>query len=110
MLIGRLEAAMGFVSRMFFQMHSLGEFFTILDTQSAVRDRPGARDAGVLRGAVAFEQVTLSYHGRRPAVTDLAFTAEAGQTVALVGRPGVAKSSSMALISRRWAPHEGPPL
>src|SRR3546814_15363700 len=65
MLIGRLEAAMGFVSRMFFQMHSLGEFFTILDTQSAVRDRPGARDAGVLRGAVAFEQVTLRSEARR---------------------------------------------
>src|SRR3546814_3851678 len=97
---------MGFVSRMFFQMHSLGEFFTILDTQSAVRDRPGARDAGVLRGAVAFEQVTLSYDGRRPAVTDLAFTAEAGQTVALVGPTGSGKSSSMALLSRLWDPRD----
>ncbi|MFC3674826.1 glucan ABC transporter ATP-binding protein/ permease [Ferrovibrio xuzhouensis] len=107
MLIGRLEAAMGFVSRMFFQMHSLGEFFTVLDTQSAVRDRPGARDAGVLRGAVAFEQVTLSYDGRRPAVTDLTFAAEAGQTVALVGPTGSGKSSSMALLSRLWDPQSG---
>jgi len=107
MLIGRLEAAMGFVSRMFFQMHSLGEFFAVLDTQSAVRDRLGARDAGILHGDVAFEQVTLSYDDRRPAVTDLSFTVAAGQTVALVGPTGSGKTSSMALLSRLWDPQSG---
>jgi ATP-binding cassette subfamily B protein len=107
MLIGRLEAAMGFVSRMFFQMHSLGEFFDVLDTQAAVRDRPGARDAGTLRGDVVFEHVTLSYDDRRPAVTDLEFAASAGQTIALVGPTGSGKTSSMALLSRLWDPQSG---
>ena len=107
LLINRLEAAMGFVSRMFFQMHSLGEFFEVLDTEAAVRNRPDARIAGTLKGAVTFDQVTLSYDDKRPAVTDLSFDIEAGQTVALVGPTGSGKSSTMALLSRLWDPQSG---
>ncbi|WP_341894435.1 glucan ABC transporter ATP-binding protein/ permease [Ferrovibrio terrae] len=107
MLIGRLEAAMGFVSRMFFQMHSLGEFFQVLDTESAVREKPNARDIGTLKGTVVFDHVTLSYDDKRPAVTDLSFEIEAGKTVALVGPTGSGKSSTMALLSRLWDPQSG---
>lgn len=107
MLIGRLEAAMGFISRMFFQMHSLSEFFQVLDTASAVHDRPGARDIGTLKGSVAFEQVTLYYDDKRPAVVDVSFEIEAGKTVALVGPTGSGKTSTMALLSRLWDPQSG---
>ena len=107
LLIGRLEAAMGFVSRMFFQMHSLGEFFQVLDTEAAVRNRSGAQVAGALQGAVTFEHVTLSYDDKRPAVTDINFDVEAGKTVALVGPTGSGKSSTMALLSRLWDPQSG---
>lgn len=107
MLIGRLEAAMGFISRMFFQMHSLGEFFQVLDTESAVREKPNARDIGALKGTVVFDHVTLSYDDKRPAVTDLTFEIEAGKTVALVGPTGSGKSSTMALLSRLWDPQSG---
>lgn len=107
LLIGRLEAAMGFVSRMFFQMHSLGEFFQVLDTEAAVRDRPNAQVVGALKGAVTFDHVTLSYDDKRPAVIDLSFEIEAGKTVALVGPTGSGKSSTMALLSRLWDPQSG---
>lgn len=107
MLIGRLEAAMGFVSRMFFQMHSLGEFFQVIDTTSAVRNLPGARDAGSLKGAVTFDHVTLSYDDKRPAVVDVSFEVAAGKTVALVGPTGSGKTSTMALLSRLWDPKSG---
>lgn len=107
MLIGRLEAAMGFVSRMFFQMHSLGEFFQVLDTTSAVRNMPGARDAGSLKGAVTFDRATLSYDDKRPAVVDVSFDVASGKTVALVGPTGSGKTSTMALLSRLWDPKSG---
>ncbi|MEK9967834.1 MAG: glucan ABC transporter ATP-binding protein/ permease [Ferrovibrio sp.] len=107
LLISRLEAAMGFISRMFFQMHSLGEYFGVLDTEAAVRDRPGARSAGMLKGTVTFDRVTLSYDDRRPAVTDISFDVEAGKTVALVGPTGSGKTSTMALLSRLWDPQAG---
>jgi len=107
MLIGRLEAAMGFVSRMFFQMHSLGEFFQVLDTTSAVRNSPSARDIGSLSGAVTFDHVTLSYDDKRPAVVDVSFEIAAGKTVALVGPTGSGKTSTMAVLSRLWDPQSG---
>jgi ATP-binding cassette subfamily B protein len=107
LLIGRLEAAMGFVSRMFFQMHSLSEFFQVLDTEAAVRDRQNAYPADTLKGAVTFDRVTLSYDDRRPAVIDVSFEIKAGQTVALVGPTGSGKTSTMALLSRLWDPQSG---
>ena len=56
----------------------IAEFFQVLDTQPAVADRPGARDAGRLAGGVAFENVTYSYDGeRRKAVTNVSFSRKA---------------------------------
>ncbi|MFO1189710.1 MAG: glucan ABC transporter ATP-binding protein/ permease [Alphaproteobacteria bacterium] len=107
MLIGRLEHAMGFVSGMFFQMPALAEFFSILDTQPGVSDKPHAVDLERVRGDVAFEHVSLSYDGVRPAVVDLDFSIEAGKTVALVGPTGSGKSTTMALLSRLWDAQTG---
>jgi glucan exporter ATP-binding protein len=107
MLIGRLEHAMGFISRLFFQMHSLMEFFGVLDTRSGVMDKPGAKPLEQPRGEVAFENVSLSYDGGRPAVSDLNFTVPAGSSVALVGATGSGKSTTMALLSRLWDPQQG---
>lgn len=107
MLIGRLEAAMGFISNMFFQMHKLKEFFDVLDTEAAVRDKPGAIALGQVRGDVVFENVTLSYGDARQAVIDMSFDVPAGRTVALVGPTGSGKTSSMALLSRLWDPQSG---
>lgn len=107
MLIGRLEHAMGFVSRLFFQMHSLLEFFEVLDTQSGVADKPGAIVLGDVKGAVQFDAVSLSYDGGRPAVSDLSFDVAPGASVALVGATGSGKSTTMALLSRLWDPQAG---
>ncbi|WP_298722139.1 glucan ABC transporter ATP-binding protein/ permease [uncultured Ferrovibrio sp.] len=107
MLISRLEAAMGFVSRMFFQMHSLDQFFSVLDTEAAVRNKPGAAVLSNVKGDVVFDHVTLSYNDARPAVIDLTFEVPAGTKVALVGPTGSGKTSSMALLSRLWDPQSG---
>jgi ATP-binding cassette subfamily B protein len=107
LLIGRLEQAMGFVSRLFFQMHSLGDFFGVLDATSAVIEKPDAIALGRVAGRVRFEQVTLSYTGERPAVSDLSFDVPAGSMVALVGSTGAGKSTAMALLHRLWDPQSG---
>lgn len=107
MLIGRLENAMGFISNMFFQMHKLKEFFDVLDTEAAVRNKPDAVPLANVRGHVAFDHVTLSYGDARQAVIDMSFEAPAGMTVALVGPTGSGKTSSMALLSRLWDPTAG---
>ena len=65
LLIGKLEQAVGFANRMVTDAPRLREFFDVLDTTPAVRDRPDAVDPGRLRGLVEFKDV--SYLLRRQA-------------------------------------------
>jgi ATP-binding cassette subfamily B protein len=107
MLIGRLEQVVGFVNVLFQQSAKIREFFDVLDTQPAVADRPGARDAGRLEGAVAFDNVSFSYDGKRQAVRNVSFTAKPGETIALVGATGSGKSTTLGLLHRIFDPDEG---
>jgi ATP-binding cassette subfamily B protein len=107
LLIGRLEQAMGFASRLFFQMHGLAEFFDVLDARSGVHERPNASDLPKVRGEVSFQDVTLSYDGKRLAIDHLSFEAPAGAMVALVGPTGAGKTTAMALLHRLWDPQSG---
>ncbi len=107
LLIGRLEQAMSFAGRLFFDMQVLKEFFDVLDTRSSVTEKPNATELGRVAGEVGFSHATLSYGGARPAVVDLTFKAPAGTTVALVGATGSGKSTAMALLHRLWDPQDG---
>jgi len=107
MLIGRLDHAMGFVSRLFFQMHGIAQFFAVLDTESTVKDKPDAVAIGRVRGDVEFYHVDFTYGRDVPAVRDLTFAVKAGTTVALVGSTGAGKSTAMALLHRLSDPQSG---
>ena len=107
LLIGRLEQVVGFANRLFMDAPKLAEFFAVMDTVPAVRDRPDAVDPGRLRGLVEFDSVSFSYDGKRPAVADLSFTALPGERVALVGPTGGGKSTALALLHRTFDPQGG---
>jgi ATP-binding cassette, subfamily B, beta-glucan exporter len=107
LLIGRLEQAVHFANRMLMDAPRLSEFFEVLDTEPAVRDRPDATDPGRVRGLVEFKDVSFSYDGKRAAVADLTFTALPGETVALVGATGAGKSTALALLHRAFDPQSG---
>jgi ATP-binding cassette, subfamily B, beta-glucan exporter len=106
-LLGRLDQAMRFFNRLFFQAPKLAEFFKVLDTRSSMQDEPGAVSLPRVEGRIEFEQVSLSYGGERPAVHDLTFTALPGQTVALVGHTGAGKSTAVGLLQRLRDPDSG---
>jgi len=106
-LIGQLEKVVRFVNKVFMDAPRLREFFTVLDTESEVRDRPDASDPGRVHGLVEFRDVTFSYDGKRSAVADLNFTALPGETVALVGGTGAGKSTALALLHRAFDPQSG---
>ena len=56
----------------------------------------------------AFRDVSFTYAGAaRPALSHLTFTAEPGQTVALVGPSGGGKTTAASLIPRFWDAAEG---
>jgi glucan exporter ATP-binding protein len=107
LVIGRLEQAIGFANRIFMDAPRLREFFTVLDTEPAVRDRPDSVDPGRVRGLVEFQDVSFSYDGKRPAVADVTVTVLPGETIALVGATGAGKSTALALLHRVFDPQSG---
>src|SRR6185295_14743092 len=107
LLIVRLEQVVGFTNKVLLDAPRLREFFAVLDTVPAVRDRPDAVDPGRPRGLIEFQDVSFSYDGKRPAVADLNFTALPGETIALVGSTGARKSTALALLHRAFDPQSG---
>ena len=107
LLISRLEQAVHFANEIVMDAPRIAEFFEVLDTEPAVRDRPDAVDPDRMQGLVEFKDVSFSYDGKRPAVADLTFTALPGETVALVGATGAGKSTALALLHRAFDPQSG---
>ncbi len=87
---------------------SANRIFEILDARSDVIDSPGAQPMPEVQGRVSFEGVTFRYFGGdAPVLRDVSFTAEPGQTVALLGMTGSGKSTVINLIPRFYDPTEG---
>lgn len=107
MLVGRLEQIVSFVNFIFMQAPKMREFFEVLDTAPQVRDLPNARDAGRLSGAIAFDDVSFSYDGKRAAVADVSFEVAPGETIAIVGSTGSGKSTTLGLLHRAFDPQSG---
>ena len=107
LLVTKLEQVVGFANRLFMDAPRLKEFFDVYDTVPDVRDAPGAVDPGRVRGLVEFSHVSFSHDGKRPAVADLNFRVQPGETVALVGPTGAGKSTALALLYRVFDPQAG---
>jgi ATP-binding cassette subfamily B protein len=74
----------------------------IIETIPQVQDKPDAVDLTVIKGRVAFEDVSFSYgnEGAEPALQNINLIADPGQTVAILGATGSGKSSLIHLIPR----------
>ncbi len=74
----------------------------VLESRPRVQDRPDAIQGFSPRGRVSFENVSFSYDGNggEPVLKGVTFTAEPGETVALLGTTGAGKSSLVHLIPR----------
>jgi len=107
MLIGRLEQFASFISSLFFQTHSLNDFFSVLDTREVLHETPGAPDLPRVRGDVVFDDVSFGYEVTHPALRHLSFRVPAGSTVALVGPTGAGKTTALSLLYRAYDPSGG---
>lgn len=107
MLIGKLEGAVGFASRLVLLMPSLSELFSVLDARTTVPEKSDALDIPRANGEVAFEDVAFAYPGGPSIFSQVNFSAAPGKTIALVGPTGAGKSTAMALLQRLWDPKEG---
>ncbi len=76
-----------------------------------ILDEPGELDQGTYqaercKGALEFKNLSFQYAGaNEPALIDISFKAEPGQTIALVGASGGGKSTLANLVSRFY-PHD----
>ena len=81
---------------------------TVLDTDG--ESTCGNTEAGKRAGAphVAFQNVTFTYAGGgAPALHDISFTAERGETVGILGGTGAGKSTLVQLLPRFYNATEG---
>jgi subfamily B ATP-binding cassette protein MsbA len=80
--------------------------FALIDTPAEVD--LGTATLGRVRGALAFEGLTLRYHADgRPALDAVDLTIAPGEAVALVGPSGGGKTSLVNLIPRFYQPSAG---
>jgi ATP-binding cassette subfamily B protein len=74
--------------------------FHILDEKPAVNNKPAAPEMPEINGLVAFENVSHSYEDGVPVLKNVSFTAQPGQTIAIVGPTGAGKTTIINLIPR----------
>lgn len=81
--------------------------FALLDSEPEQLDDEDAVDPPVIRGRVAFKDLGFEYVQGTPVLHKINFTAEPGQTVALVGHTGSGKSTITSLIAKFYLPTTG---
>lgn len=79
----------------------------VLEWKSEIRDVPGAYILPPVKGRVSYENVCFSYDGKNQVLKNISFSAEPGQTVALVGPTGSGKTTLIHLLARFYEPAEG---
>jgi ATP-binding cassette subfamily B protein len=82
-------------------------FFRLLDMAPEWQDAPTAVAVPKIRGCVEFDRVHFEYERGRPVLSDIAFVAEPGQLVALVGHTGSGKTTIVSLIQKFYLPTQG---
>ena len=74
--------------------------FNLLDEVPAVQDQPGAAEMPPIQGRVVFDNVSAAYKVGVPVLRQVSFTAEPGQTIAIVGPTGAGKTTIINLLPR----------
>ena len=87
---------------------SAARIFEILDATSDVQDKPDALTLPAVSGRVTFDNVTFKYPGGGdPVLSEVNFTVEPGQCVALLGATGSGKTTIINLLPRFYDPSSG---
>jgi ATP-binding cassette subfamily B protein len=107
LLIGKLDQLSSFVVRIHQQGPALRSLFSLMDESLATMEKPNAKPLADIHGEVAFNNVTFRYDNGPQGVTDISFTAKAGETIAFVGPTGSGKSTTIALLQRFRDPDSG---
>lgn len=99
---------LGFVYReMKGSMANIDAMFALLKVKSKIQDVENASDLNVIDGNIEFRNVAFGYHQDRQILSDLNFTVEPKQKLAIVGSSGSGKSTIMKLLFRFYDVDDG---
>ncbi|MBQ8176793.1 MAG: ABC transporter ATP-binding protein [Oscillospiraceae bacterium] len=80
---------------------SAGRINEVLESEPSVSDKENAAEKGITTGRVIFDNVSFSYGDSEEQVLhNISFTAEAGETTAIIGSTGSGKTTLINLIPR----------
>jgi ATP-binding cassette subfamily B protein len=119
--LGQLLLVMAYLAQLYQPLQTLGQQVTklqgglasaerayaLLDEASDVVDRPDAQPLDRAKGAVEFDNVSFSYDGTTPVLSNISFRVPAGAQVGIKGRTGSGKSTLMNLLMRFYDPSAG---
>lgn len=110
-LIGRLfQPVQQVMQRMsIFQqaLVSASRVFKLMDDPDMEPAQQETKHKEIQDGTIEFRNVTFSYDGKNDVLKNISFTANAGETVALVGHTGSGKSSIINLLMRFYEYGQG---
>jgi ABC-type multidrug transport system fused ATPase/permease subunit len=99
---------LGMMVNLYSRTASAGQrILEILDTESAVMEKPKAIELGKLKGQVSFQNVSFGYGTARHDLKNVSFEVQPGQLVALLGRSGSGKSTIANLLARFYDVSDG---
>lgn len=106
-LRGALESAVLASSSVFEQTLYISNLREFLNIKPHTQNSSG-RILGSPKGRIEFRNVSFSYPGaNRPTLSNINFTIEPGETIALVGKNGAGKTTLVKLLARFYFPDEG---
>ncbi len=121
--VGTLSAFVLYLSMFFNPIRNLANYYyklitylasaervyEIMDMEPLVKDADSVIDIPEIKGNVEFSHVTFAYPDEPDVdiLHDVSFTADQGETIALVGPTGAGKTTIVSLISRFYNTKEG---
>ncbi|HEY2422250.1 MAG TPA: ABC transporter ATP-binding protein [Neobacillus sp.] len=81
--------------------------FKLLDNEELAPTQEEKTKIAIEKGRIEFKDLSFSYDGKRDVLKHISFTANPGQTVALVGHTGSGKSSIINLLMRFYEYEHG---
>ena len=121
--VGEIMAFINYLSSAMFSVIMLGSMagqisaaeasakriFNVIDEEPKIKEKPEAVPLMNVEGRVEFNNVSFSYgeDGGLPVLSNVNFTAEPGETVAILGATGSGKSTLVHLIPRFYDVSQG---
>ena len=95
------------VSALFENIGTVVDGMNTLSTPVTVTDEPNAESLKVPQGAIDFAKVNFHYDSSRRVIDDFCLNVKPGEKVALVGRSGAGKSTTVNLLLRFYDVTDG---